>query len=249
MGVTTGLLHQTAPTGGQIANDLGAAHGQPVEVDHVEIGPIARRHHPPVAQPVGHGGGAGLLGHQQLEGQALAPGAVPGPMGQQVGGGGGVADGGHVGAAVGQPADGVGVPQHGPHHLQVAAAVVLEGVQEQGLAVLGQQQIQGQFPRAHPGPSGPTGNGPLGGGLVVGRVTQLKGALQGPGHPGVEGIVGAFFHQSPAQLGVVAQALHPLGQGQIRHRPVGRMAGEEVHGGVQAHHHPDGSNPDLTPNG
>jgi hypothetical protein len=99
--VAVGALHQAATAGGQVVAHLGAAGGEVLEVDEVDVGPVAGGEHAPVEQPDGAGGVAGVLLHEvgQLE---PAPVAVAAPQGEQRGGEAGVADGADVGPAVAQ---------------------------------------------------------------------------------------------------------------------------------------------------
>src|SRR5581483_3465749 len=48
--VTLGPLEEPAPSGGEVVADLGTAHGEPIEVDHVEIALVAGCEHAPVVQ-------------------------------------------------------------------------------------------------------------------------------------------------------------------------------------------------------
>ena len=89
--VALGLLDQAMSAGRQVVAHLGSPGHQGVEVDDVEVGPVARGEHATAVQPDRAGRVAGVLAHQVGQVQPAAV-LVPAPQRQQRGGEGGVAD-------------------------------------------------------------------------------------------------------------------------------------------------------------
>ena len=89
-------------------------------VDHVDVADHARLERAPVAEAVQAGGVVGLLLHDPLERQALAPGAVAGPVGEHERGLRGVADHAAVRATVGEAEGRPRVQQHLAGRLEAA---------------------------------------------------------------------------------------------------------------------------------
>ena len=83
-----------------------------VEVDDVEVGPLALGHRPAVAEAVEVGVGATQLVDEQLDRESLSHGPVTGPVGQMEGRRRAVGDQVHVGPGIAQTRHRVGVEQH-----------------------------------------------------------------------------------------------------------------------------------------
>ena len=77
------LATGTLAAGRQVVDDLGALQRQAVEIDHVDVGLVARRQQAAVVEAVGLGRAACLLGDQELERELGAAPAVARPQGEQ----------------------------------------------------------------------------------------------------------------------------------------------------------------------
>ena len=183
--------------------------------------------------------------HQELERQAVAAAAVPSPVGQQVRRVGRIADGADVRSRVADAADGVRIGQHLADHIQAAAGVVLEGIQEQGVAITVREQVQCQLPRADAQVCSAGCHRGTGIGLVVGHVAELERTRERVVHPLAEPVRRPVFNQRPTQALVVAHAGGSLRRGQMGDLPVGRVIAEGIHRHVESEHDADGSAADL----
>jgi len=90
-----------------------------------------------------------------------------------------VADGAHVGAAVGQAEHGVRIGQHGPHGLQVAVRVVEERHIEKALTTVGQGRVVDELFGGDAGARRLGGDARLRGRFVVGWVGEAKDLIPG----------------------------------------------------------------------
>ena len=103
---------------------------------------------PRIAQPDGAGGRAGQLRHHPADRHAAVA-AVAGPMRERVRGEARVGDDAHVGAAVAQPEDGVGVRQHLAAGLEVAVREVGERHEQEVAAVVLRQEVECELGGVH----------------------------------------------------------------------------------------------------
>ena len=120
---------------------LGAEQAQGLEVDDVEVGQQARLKTAAVVQAVGAGGVAGQLADKELQRELLALYPVARPVGQDEGRHAGVGDDPAVGAAVRQPEQHVRVLHVLAEEVEVVGLVAAEGLVEELLAAVAQQQV------------------------------------------------------------------------------------------------------------
>jgi hypothetical protein len=208
--VALGALHQPTSAGGQVVAHLGTAGGQVVEVDEVDVGPVAGGEHAPVEQADRAGGVAGVLLHQvrQLE---TAPVAVAAPQREQRGGEAGVADRADVGAAVAQAGHGVGVGEHLAGRVEVAFEVVQERCVEEGVSLVGDQVVVDEVEDVDALAIGPPGEAVVGVRLVVRRVVEGVDAVEG------------------VEQAALAPRLGPVGAGRLEEPFAERRGGEHRH--------------------
>ena len=118
-------LHQPRAARRQVVHRIRKGQVQALEVDHIEVGPLAQFNAAPVVEAVEIGGLRGDPPDALSQGEAIAAMAVPGPMGEHVGRDRGVADGVAMGPAVAQADHRVAVEQ-----LLVQGVVIGVGVVE-----------------------------------------------------------------------------------------------------------------------
>ncbi len=70
--VSVGALHQPAGATGEVVDDFGSAHREPVEVDDVEVGEHPRRDDAAVVQPVDPRRFGRLTPDHEFEGELFA---------------------------------------------------------------------------------------------------------------------------------------------------------------------------------
>ena len=98
-------LQVPLPTGRQVGVDRRSAHGEVVEVDHVEIGALADLDRAAVVESVEPRGAPGLLLDHELERDGLAARPIAGPVRELRAGARAVTDELHVRAGVREPDD------------------------------------------------------------------------------------------------------------------------------------------------
>ena len=157
------------------------------------------------------GGRLGHLVHGVLDRQAV-PGPVARPVRQQVRRARRVAGLPGVGAAVAEPEGGGGVGEHLARGVEVAVGVVQDGAVEQLAAVVLEQEVDEHLPAVGPSGRGDAGDGPLGPGLVVGRIAEQEDPLGAheAGHDRVVGQGVQLVHEALAEAVLVADPLHLL---------------------------------------
>ncbi len=220
-------------------------------VDDVEVGPHARLQGPPVGHAVEAGGVPGLLLDQPLQRELFAAAAVPGPVGQGVGGQRGVADHPAVGAAVTQAEDGRGVQQLLADGLVVALGVVEQRQHDEALAVVLEQGVVEDVLLGAPGGLGDAPDGGLAGGLVVGRLAHHVEALDHHVEEGPDPVEEDVRVRRLVRLledrrlgGRVLQGDHQLVQGQVGEGHERRPLLEDVVG-LEAGQQPERAGGDL----
>ena len=101
--VAVGGLHQTGATGREVGDEVRRMQGEAVEVDHVQVGEVARSDDASIGPADMAGRALGLLVHDLFERQQFAAAAVTCPVGDRRGRERAVADRVAVCSGVGQP--------------------------------------------------------------------------------------------------------------------------------------------------
>src|SRR4051794_13325299 len=81
--VAVDVLHQPPPASRQVEHHLRRVQRQAVEIDDVQVALLARAEHPSIIEAVERRGRRGLEAHSVLDGDALAPGSVTRPVGEE----------------------------------------------------------------------------------------------------------------------------------------------------------------------
>ena len=234
--IPIGTLHEAPTTSRQVEGHLRCPQRQVLEVDHVEIGQHANLHRAPIVQADLAGGVTALPLHDVLQRQALTLGSVSHPVGQHVGGIARITDHPAVRTTIGQTGQGALVEVHLADHVEVAVGEVGQREQDQLSPVALQQQVVGQLDWFHPGGLGPGLDAVLGGGLVVGRVTEGEHLVEGLGDDAAHapGATAVLLNELRPHFGP-AHGGHPLLQVQAGQLALVGGAGDEgMHGGLQA---------------
>ena len=178
--VAVDVLQQALAAGGEVELEARRVQAQGLEVDDVDVGPVAGREHAAVVAgrrcgPCPGTGRCTTNGEVEL----LAPGAVAAPVGEQGGGEAGVADRADVGAAVGEAGHRVRVGQHLAGGVEVAVGVVEDRAcrAAPGRRRPAAGRRRGRPARA-PARGGPGGDAVLRRRLVVGRVAEHEQAVE-----------------------------------------------------------------------
>ena len=221
--------------------------GECGQVDQIEIGPHAGGDHAAIEQAVGACRVEGLFAHQPLDGQARPAMPVTAPVGQQEGWPAGIADRADMRATIADAHHRRRILEHGADHFQIAVGVVLEGMQQQPLAVVGHQQFEGDFPDRYATGCGPHADRIGGIRLVVGDGRHLEGPRQHAAEIAGGIVLGALVDQPAAQGGIGPQAGGDLGSLEARQRLApGRMATEGIQTGFESEQHADAPAADLS---
>ena len=114
-------------------------------VYHIDVGPLADFQSASVAQAEQLGRVVGLLAHHPFQRKLFATGAVSRPVGDHVGGDGGIADHPAVRSAVAQPRHRLRMRELLADHIVIAVEVVEERQQQQGVPVLFAEQVVCHF--------------------------------------------------------------------------------------------------------
>ena len=129
--------------------------------------------------------------------------------------------------------------EHRADHLEVAAGVVLERMQQHAASAVGQHRLQRQRPGRSALRPGPRGDRGCGIGFVVGHRAHLEGALEHVAdHPGAA-VLGALVDQPRAQRRVGLQACDALGMRQPGEQRPGRVFAERVQCRLEPEQHAD----------
>ena len=198
--VAPGALHNPLSARGKIVNDDGSLKAQVLEVDNIQVGAIARGNYSTVMESVTPSRRHRLLVDQVREWQLRAALPVARPDREQACRRTGIADIPNVGAAVGDTADRVAVYEHLVHDAKIAAAVVLERMQQEIRAVLLQKQLESKIERIAASCSSFLRDAVSEVRLVVQRVAEIERALEYPLHVASVFISRAIFDQPSTEL-------------------------------------------------
>ena len=124
-----------------------------------------------VMESVGSGRSCRLLVDQEFEWQPRAAQPIAGPVGEQAGRRAGIADQPNMGAAIGNPAHRIPVYQHLVDDVEVAVAVVLKSVHQQGPAALLQKKVESELEGVPMGGPSPVCDA----GPELGLIVQISG--------------------------------------------------------------------------
>jgi hypothetical protein len=166
-------LEQAPSVGREVVDDLGFVEAQVVEVDHVEVGPIARCDDTTIEQADRAGGVATVALHEERQRDPVVV-AVASPVGEQRRREAAVADRADVRAAVGQSGHRVRVGQHLVAAVEVAVDVVEERQVEQPVSVVGEHRVECNLLGTVPGAGGDRLDRGVERRLVIGFVAHLE---------------------------------------------------------------------------
>src|SRR5580704_6578941 len=165
--VAVRTLDEPSRMAGEVGDLFGVKQTEVVVVDDVEIGLSARLDHAPIPKAVELGGIAGETPHRRFQGEAIAAGAVSGPIADEVGGHAGVTDQADVGPPVTEALH----RQRVAHHLRqpvIGVASEVQQWQQQELPAVGSKEgVVADLPGIATLASCHRTDAAVGGGLVV----------------------------------------------------------------------------------
>lgn len=174
MTVARGPLHEALAAGWQVVAHLGTQEPQRVEVDHVDVGLRADCEATPIFEAHEPRRVLGLAFHEELEREARSVRAVATPMRQQIGREAGVGDEAHVGPAVAETRDGVGMTEHLEQVIGRSVAIVLGREEQDAAALVLEQDVEGELDRMPALARGARGQRIAGPGLVARRIVEAE---------------------------------------------------------------------------
>lgn len=177
-GISVCALHQTTPAAWQIVYDLGRVKPQPVEIDDVQVGLVARSDQAAIQQADRFRRAPAQRVNDPRQRQTCTACAVSRPMREHEGRRAAVADRPAVRATIAEPEHGAGVLHHRQARIERAVNVVGDRVVQGVAAVAFEHQVIGQRLGARAEAARPGCDARLRRGLVVRRIAEQEHAVE-----------------------------------------------------------------------